>query len=95
MYTYSMFWYVWLVFVVLFCTFYCLSIFCLVDRFVYVGYSVVCMVRSGGFFSSYYLTPFFSLLFLTCFVGGVGELSVNKYGCVVGKRVVYYYVFDT
>ena len=30
--------------------FYCLSIFCLVDRILYMGYSVVCMVRSGWFF---------------------------------------------
>ena len=58
MYTFSMFWYVWLVFVVFILHFfyYCLSIFCLVDRLVYVGYSVVCMVRSGGF--SVLLTPF-------------------------------------
>jgi len=32
--------------------------------------------------------------FLLAF-GGVGELSVNKHGCVVGKRVVCYHVLYT
>ena len=55
-----------------------------------MGYSVVCMVRSGWFFPVLLLDSFF-FSFLLAF-GGVGELSVNKYGCVVGKRVVCYHV---
>jgi len=60
-----------------------------------MGYSVVCMVRSGGFFvlllDSFFLSFFSSLLAF----GGVGELSVNKYGCLVGKRVECYHVLIT
>jgi len=61
----------------------------LVDRILYMGCIVVCMVRSGGYFVLFLDSFFFS--FLLAF-GGVGALSVNKYGCVVGKRVVCYHV---
>jgi len=60
-----------------------------------MGCSVVCMVRPGGY--SVLLLDFFFLSlssFLLAF-GGVGELSVNKHGCVVGKRVVCYHVLYT
>ena len=81
MYTYSMFRYVWLVFrglIFHFSLFDCLSIFCLVDRILYMGCSVVCMVRSGGY-SVLLLDSLFLFSFLLAF-GGVGELSVNKHG---------------
>jgi len=43
-----------------------------------MGCSVVCMVRSGGY-SVRLLDSYYFFSFLLAF-GGVGELSVNKYG---------------